>query len=219
MLPIKSKESINWVMEHAEEIEAAMTMLNKRLKNLSETLDEKTQSKCSHQEQQLSAEDSDRVLQLNRHLSELGSFLTGLASTIEPALLSKLSDSDDPMADYKIETRLHYTLRESDLEWNEDSDNVLTTREEPLKNNHKRLRPVEANELTLNNSALDADQRCWLLRDLYEHSYGLTKPRVPLQDCLRLGEVWVDVIIKQQYWLNLDTGQWEKVAKTSQSNE
>lgn len=41
MLPIKSKESMNWVMEHAEEIEAAMTMLNKRLKNLSETLDEK----------------------------------------------------------------------------------------------------------------------------------------------------------------------------------
>ena len=31
---------MNWVMEHAEEIEAAMTMLNKRLKNLSETLDE-----------------------------------------------------------------------------------------------------------------------------------------------------------------------------------
>ena len=40
MLPINSKDSMNWVMEHAEGIETAMTMLNKRLKNLSETLDE-----------------------------------------------------------------------------------------------------------------------------------------------------------------------------------
>ena len=83
----------------------------------------------------------------------------------------------------------------------------------------KRLRPVEVSKLTLNNGALDADQHCWLLRDLYDHSYGLTKPRMPLQDCLRLGEVWVDVIIKQQYWLNLDTGQWEKAAQTSQAHD
>ena len=210
---------MNWVMEHAEEIEAAMTMLNKHLKNLSETLDEEIQSNCSHQEQQLSAEDSARVLQLNRHVSALGSFLTGLASTIEPSLHSKLSDFDDPMADYELETKLHYTLRENDTEWGEDSDNVLTTREQSLKNNNKQLGPVETNELTLNNSALDADQHCWLLRDLYEHSYGLTKPRVPLQDCLRLGEVWVDVIIKQQYWLNLDTAKWEKAAQTSQAHD
>ena len=206
-------------MEHAEEIEAAMTMLNKHLKNLSETLDEEIQSNCSHQEQLLSAEKSARLLQLNRHLSKLGSFLTGLVSTIEPTLLSKLSDADDPMADYEVEKKLHYTLRESDPEWSADSDNFLTTREEPLKSNQKPLSPVEAHGLTVKNGALDADQHCWLLRDLYDHNYGLTKPRVPLRDCLRLGEVWVDVLIKQQYWLNLDTGQWEKAAKTSQSND
>ena len=218
MLPIKSKESMNWVMEQAAEIEDAMKVLNRRLENLSSSLNEKLQSKCSHQEQLLSAEDSARLLQLNQHLSALGNFLAGLASTIEPPLLSKLSDPDDPMADYEMGTKLHYTLRENDHEWNADSDNLLTTREQPLKSNQKRLRPVEVNELTLNNGALDADQHCWLLRDLYDHSYGLTKPRVPLQDCLRLGEVWVDVIIKQQYWLNLDTGQWEKAAQTSQAH-
>ena len=80
------------------------------------------------------------MLQLNRHLSALGSFLTGLASTIEPSLHSKLSDFDDPMADYELETKLHYTLHEKDHEWNADSDNVLTTRDEPLKNNHKAIK-------------------------------------------------------------------------------
>ena len=70
MLSINSKDSMHWVMEQAAEIEDAMKMLNHRLENLSNSLDEKLQSKCLHQEQQLSAEDSDRVLQLNRHLSD-----------------------------------------------------------------------------------------------------------------------------------------------------
>jgi hypothetical protein len=53
--------------------------------------------------------------------------------------------------------------------------------------------------------AINTEPHCWLFHDLNDHDYGFNKSRVPLQDCLRLGEVWVDVVIRQQYWLNLET--------------
>ena len=60
MLPIKSKDSLAWVMEQAAEIENVMKMLNRRLESLTNSFNEEIQSNCSHQEQRLSAEDSDR---------------------------------------------------------------------------------------------------------------------------------------------------------------
>ena len=50
---------------------------------------------------------------------------------------------------------------------------------------------------------LDGEPHCWLFHDLYDHSYGFSKPCVPLRDCLRIGKVWVDVVIRQQYCLDI----------------
>ena len=55
---------------------------------------------------------------------------------------------------------------------------------------------------------LDGEPHCWLFHDLYDHSYGFSKPCVPLRDCLRIGKVWVDVVIRQQYCLDIATGEW-----------
>jgi hypothetical protein len=49
---------------------------------------------------------------------------------------------------------------------------------------------------------LDGEPHCWLFHDLYDHSYGFSKPSVPLRDCLRIGKIWVDVVIRQQYYLD-----------------
>jgi hypothetical protein len=55
---------------------------------------------------------------------------------------------------------------------------------------------------------LDGEPHCWLFHDLYDHSYGFSKPSVPLRDCLRIGMILVDVVIRQQYCLDIATGEW-----------
>jgi hypothetical protein len=49
-----------------------------------------------------------------------------------------------------------------------------------------------------------------LFHDLYDHSYGLDMPSLSLKDCTRVGSIWVDVIIRQQYFLDVASGNWSK---------
>ncbi|PPD55095.1 MAG: hypothetical protein CTY12_01945 [Methylotenera sp.] len=155
MLSIKSSEAMGAVMEHAIELEEAMCMLTSHLSNLSKTLDMEVQFKRQPKDKRLSTEESARLLQLNRHLATLEDFLTGLADTIEPAIIDKKSDPNDPMADYEMEATLHYTLREDDHEWSDDSDNFLTTREVFLKKTLKPLRNVDFSTHIPENEVLD----------------------------------------------------------------
>jgi hypothetical protein len=36
------------------------------------------------------------------------------------------------------------------------------------------------------------------------------KPSVPLRDCLRIGKIWVDVVIRQQHYVDVATGEWSQ---------
>ncbi|MDI1232450.1 MAG: hypothetical protein PSU93_15025 [Methylobacter sp.] len=211
MLSIKEKDALDWVLVHANEIEDATARLNKRLGYLSNTINNEIRSENQGEENLLSAQDAERLLQLNRHLTKLQDFLNAQELAISPVLAGKEADPDDPMADYEIETVLHYTLREDDPEWSEDSDNFMTQRESSLKGAARSSsEPDDWREYLPSMEAINTEPHCWLFHDLYDHSYGLTSPKVPLRDCLRLGEVWVDIVIRQQYWLNLETGDWEK---------
>ena len=208
MLPIKSRESIDWVMRSVEEIETAIAMLNMKLKDLSRTLDEEVQSKHQTKVKLLNTKETARLLQLNRNLATLQNFLADQANQIKPALLGKKSDPHDPMADFEIETKLTYALREDDEDSCDDSDNCLTIRNENLKIFNNWQKRDDFREYRQGNEDLNAEPHCWLFHDLYDYSYGLAQPKVPLRDCLRLGEVWVDMIITHQYRFNLDTGEW-----------
>ena len=123
---------------------------------------------------------------------------------------SKVSDPDDPMADYEIEAVLNYTLREDDPEWSDESDNFMTQRKERLKWPSTVFSRDDFSEHIPGREEINKEPHCWLFHDLYDHGYVLNNRRVPLLECLRLGEVWVDVVIRQQYWLNLETGDWVK---------
>jgi hypothetical protein len=159
----------------------------------------------------LSAKDAERLLQLNHHLAKLQDFLNTQERSILPVLASKGADPDDPIADYEIDVVFHYTFREDDPEWNEDSDNFIAKRKSSLNGTSKSSsKRDDWREYRPGMEAINTEPHCWLFHDLYDHSYGLTSPNVPLRDCLRLGELWVDIVIRQQYWLNLETGDWEK---------
>ncbi len=212
MLSPASKESMNWVRERTGQISVAFEQLNRRLSALADTLGNDADS-TRGPKKPLNAAEVAHLCQLNRHLAGLQDFLTATANTLLPALADKVVDLADPMADFEIEAQLQYTLREDDPEYLEDSDNILTERLELLKTPLKATWLGDHRESFSDDAdALSAESHCWLFHDLYDHNYGLTGSRVPLGDCLRLGSVFVDVVIRQQYSLNLDTGAWERWA-------
>jgi len=155
---------------------------------------------------------------LNEKLEHLELFLDSLSRTIVPPLVAKIEDHKDPMGDFEVEAQLKFTLTERDPAWRDDSDNFVTTRVEPLKRglrNREKHACVSEGEARANPQF--SEPVCRLMRDLVENDYGPENPSLPLRDCTRLGSVWVDVVIRQQYWLNLETGEWEKSEATKEA--
>lgn len=159
----------------------------------------------------LSDDEVAGLLRLNRRLSDLERYLQNAAQDLTPRLEAKLADSNDGMADYEIEATLHFVLREDDPEFDDSEDNFLTVRKEDLKRIYRLADDKDHRDLPMRQ--LKGERHCWLFHDLYDHSYGLRAPRVPLCECLRIGTAWVDIVIRQQYWLNIDTGKWISFSK------
>lgn len=194
--------------QESRALEDAVRRINRKFEKLNDCLE---QAGYSHQSSDMSEEDVAKLLQLNRHLRQLQNFLHTLGHSISSDLDNKVSDPEDKMADYECEVALNYTLRSSDPEWNDESDNFVTKRRLfSLKRPREELEDEDWRVFVPGLQHINAEPHCWLFHDLHDHAYGIDQPSVSLPDCLRLGEVWVDVIIRQQYWFNLDTGTWEK---------
>ena len=63
---------------------------------------------------------------------------------------------------------------------------------------------------------LAQEAHCWLFHDLYSHSYGSYQgnddmKELSLQDCLRVGSIWVDIEVRHQAFLDIDSGEWEGI--------
>lgn len=142
-----------------------------------------------------------QLLALNRHLMEITRQLSLVADEIRPRMEAKVADPNDPMYDYEIEARLDFVLREDDPDYDENGDNYLTTRTKCLK--YPYLHRDERRELSFGESSIQegllSDPHCWLFHELYDHAYGHACPKLSFGDCLRIGKVFVDVQVWQQY--------------------
>lgn len=141
-----------------------------------------------------------QLLLLNRQLRGIDPFLRSVADDVRPRLESKLADPNDPLYDYEIEARIDFILHENDPEYDDNDDNILTTRWDSLKHS---WRDAEKDSVDFAESILSEELRkephCWRFHDLYDHDYDVDSPRLSFRDCLRVGKVWVDVQIWQQY--------------------
>ena len=155
-----------------------------------------------------------RLMTLNRRLAELEQHLRDQALVLEPTLRAKLADPTSRMYDYEIDAEIAYVLRDDDQEAVEDNDNILTHRDEMLKDIAKTRILVDGidhrESVRPDMAQLGGEPHCWLFHDLYDHSYGFSMPSVPLRDCLRIGTILVDVVIRQQYCLDIATGEWSQ---------
>lgn len=186
----------------------------RRYERFLENLSEKLSGNQNVQENpdQFTVSEVERLMTLNRRLGEIESLIRDTAHELWPGLIDKIRNPDDPMGDFEIDTKTYFILRDDDPEASEDSDNILTTRDDsisyPETFDEDLVDFRESHNSTI--AQLAAEPHCYLFHDLYDHSYGMEKPNVPLRDCLRIGAVWIDVIIRQQYYLDVETGKWDK---------
>jgi hypothetical protein len=158
----------------------------------------------------LNDDEINGLLNLNRHLKDVSTHLKAVSNDVTPRLEAKLADPADPMTDYEIEVEIAYVLREDDPEYDDNDDNYLTERYESAK---REAFTVNDFNRTFSEAPW-LGPHCYLLHDLYDRSYGQTKPALSLRDCLRIGRIYVDVQVWQQYYLDVITGKWEKSYRT-----
>ena len=142
-----------------------------------------------------------QLLALNRYLKDVMLQIKSVSADIKTQMEAKLADANDSMYDYEIEARLDYVLREDDSDYDEYDDNYLATRTEYLKGSSIRDDEVPA-EIFYHHKLM-AESFSWLLYDLYTNFDGGESSKLTLRDCLRIGKVFVDIQVTQQYDFNV----------------
>ena len=204
----KQREAISSLQEQIGSVESYVGRLRRKLHTLPDYFDS-TQDKG-----EFTTDEIEELLRLNHRLSELELYLCDLSAKECIHLAGRVSDINDPLDDYEIEATLYFTLREDDPEFDEDEDNFLAQRKISLKHLDRKwgLGDGQDHRVTVCHfpGALNEVAHCWLFHDLYDHSYCLQQPALNLQDCLRVGTIWVDVAVRHQATLDIKSGKWQK---------
>jgi hypothetical protein len=111
-----------------------------------------------------------------------------------------VEDKEDLLHDYEINLIISFYLKENDVHYDENEDNILVTLREYLKNISidKKKNPwrwsANHNEFRGQTNHLMKDENhCWLYHSLYDHTH------LRLEDLLRIGTIWSDIEVCYQY--------------------
>ena len=117
------------------------------------------------------------------------------------------------LADFEIDAELNYLLAEDDPAYDENSDNILATRDGWVgKSGGKSLCSLEAevDEINYADHSHLMPSQGWYLHDLSDHDMGPGRPALSPLELLSIEKVWVNITTTRQYCLNLRTGAFEK---------
>jgi hypothetical protein len=130
-------------------------------------------------------------------------------------LISESASADIPMEDFKIETNLTFFIDPSDSEYSDDSDNILTERNDIVslswvsRGGHIDIERERTSGNFLDYTSDFMKTQCWLTHDVMKHSYGAPNQQaIGVDGMLRVNEVWVDVIVTRQYLYDLSKGEF-----------
>ena len=153
----------------------------------------------------------EALLHLNRQLRQVEQLIDHAHQQSLQRLSAKACSPDDPMRDFEIDAEIDYVLRKDDPAWQEDSDNILTSRRINLSRGKRAtFRQGDCCEDHPHLQAIHGEPHCYLFHDLYDHDYGPAHAALSFQDCVRIGEIWIDVVIRQQYVLTIGTVEMEQ---------
>lgn len=210
MLTSNQREDLENVFRGIEHLQ---TLSNKLARNLQRAMDQQ-ESRRDAQRVPLSDAEVSKLLRLNRRLATIETFSRAFCGQIKNDIEKQIADPANPLQDFEIDVELQHMVSESDRDYDEgSSDNLLTVQNYwpwDDETHHLDWRAVCRRE------ELNLEPHCYLFHDLYDHGGRGLYPPTPPEECLRIGTVFVDVIVKYQFEMNLETGRWDK-RSTSQS--
>lgn len=156
------------------------------------------------------ADETKRLQNLNHIMNNINEFMHRTTDAIRPVMQAKTADNRDPMYDYEIEVELDYALCNDDPEYDEDSDNYLSSRSESLRFERNKDELNDDWRGSLTPEVFLSEPLSWLLHSLTEHSYGPEGPRIRLKNCLRIGRIFIDIQVWHQYVFDINEGKWIK---------
>jgi len=145
-----------------------------------------------------------RLFALNRFLRCVNHFLLIYATEIRQHMATKQSWPGNFEAEFDIDARIAYVPYRDDPAVQTGDASPLANRELSLASNESVLANTEKldDDEDWNDrfpsDGLGAEPHCWLFHDLYDHSYGCAAPALSLHDCLRVGEVRIDIVTELQ---------------------
>lgn len=150
----------------------------------------------------LSPEQRQFLKNLNSKLAEIELGIKKECQVLNTELERKLNDPNDWLEDYEIECNVQFILKETDLDYDEDNDNILVELTDYMKhenwswgmgdgNNHNDMEGWE-------NCPMSHEHHCSMYHALYDHT-GLGWVNM-----LRIGNIWIDIEVVYQKFYEID---------------
>ena len=153
--------------------------------------------------------ESLRLRRIDTQLRKLQKLLLQQRQALTAALTNEVASTNSDLCDFELEAQLNLLLSDDDPHYADDADNILTTLDgliEPADNE----REIDEQNFC-DRSDHPMPNQGWLSHDAMEHPHGNDKPAIGQEGLMRTGKVWVEIIVRRQYLLNLKSGQFGKM--------
>lgn len=142
-----------------------------------------------------------QLQKLNKKLYKLQNKIIQEAYKLDKKLLKRKNNLNDILYDYELEISVSCFLKEDDISFKKDEDNILVEFTENIKGvstnniveyydksiNHNDFYYIKAHQMK-------GQYHCWWFHWLYDHIDG-----IGMKDLLRIGEVFVNINVSYQY--------------------
>lgn len=142
-----------------------------------------------------------QLQKLNKKFQKLQMEIISEAVKIDKKLSKKKNNLNDILYDYELEVIVSCFLKENDLHFQKDKDNILAEFTEYIKNISSNKR-IEYYDKSINHNEfyhwkghpMKGEYHCWWFHWLYDHIDG-----IKMKDLLRVCNIFVDINVSYQY--------------------
>jgi hypothetical protein len=154
---------------------------------------------------------------INQHFVTVTDKIQDAATAIAETLDARVADHADVIWDYEMDATCHFVLRQDDPGFAQNSDNFLASRElfiQPFADSDAEQWKFIGCDWP-EGFADDPMPHGLLFHELHHDrsTFGVS-PRQSLEEIQRIGDVWVDLIVKFQFYFDVVQGKWVKALHT-----
>lgn len=153
---------------------------------------------------ELSDAQREFLRRMNKELFDIEKIIKQDTTNLIKTGYARLSDPDDWVKDYEIESVITFYMREDDPDYDDDDEdaNILVKLEEWFKHGlqDRDIGKNKNHNIFFHNDdhPMNKEHHCYLYHQLYYNT------ELRWSDILRIGNIWLDINIVYQKWIALN---------------